>query len=154
MATTVRDRLREGPRIEAALDRLDDNHPIAAAITRAATGMAEKPDNGIRAQDVAELVEAAKLEIARAPVARAEANIERWYENRYIVAGLAWAIGWFMQNVLHWNVVITEAMIVGVGPFLQVIGGQVFAAAATLRLPPIDWRRPWTIFQLRRKASA
>lgn len=150
----LRDWLLERPKVEAALDRLDDNHPVIAAATRAVTGAADREDTDVTRADVPVIMEAVRQAIAEAPEARAEANVERWYENRYIVAALVWALGWFMQNVLHWNVVITEDMIVGAGPIIQAIGGQIFAFAATIELPPIDWRRPWTLFAFRRRKAA
>lgn len=136
--------LRDRPAIERALDRLDDTHPVIAAATRAVTGAADRDDTDVTRADVPVIMEAVRQAIAEAPTARAEVNVERWWENRYIVSILTMGIGWIL-NVLNIDLVVTSDLIVEWGPFIQAVAGWIFARAASVTLPPINWWRPWTI---------
>lgn len=124
-----------------AREKLRDNHPIIAAVADAARAVASDPANSMTEEDASRVANTVVDIIAARPEARAEANVERWWENRYIVAIITAGIGWLL-NLFNVHFVITSDKVVEWGPFVQSVGGWIFARAATVSLPPWDWRHP------------
>lgn len=147
--------LRERPIVAAAIDKLKENRPLAAAIAEGVVAAAGRDDTKVVKADVPKVVEAVQQAMAENPVVRSQQSAEPWYQNRVKVGlyfiGAGALLKMISPDLGEWweqNEELLTTVIMAFGGVVAAIGEW-----AAKWLAGIDWKRPWTILGIGRVAS-
>lgn len=132
------------PIIDRIEQRLNNNHPIIAAVVR--TGVeaaAARLDTKMTPADVPAVTAEVAKEVG--PVLDNMQNKEKWYESRVKVGLLITGVA-FIAHKLGVDVAFDAGDTQFLTDFIMAFGTVIAGAGRWFSTrPPINWRHPWTI---------
>lgn len=146
--------LRDRPIINAMIERLKENRPLVGAIVEGIQAAAARKDTKIEPSDVDAVTEEVLTSMAANPVVQSQTNSEPWFANR-VKVGLAITGASALLKAFDIDIGLSDEdmdlwtnIIMGGGLGIAALGEWL-----SRRLAAIDWKRPWTIIGIGRKAA-
>lgn len=144
--------LSERPVVQAALEKIKDNHPIVGALIQGAQATAQNPNTSTKPGDVPAAAADTLTAIVQDPVVRSQMGLEPWWQNRVKVGMYTMGFGMVLKLIKGSETTWWDDNHELITNIIVIFGGGIAAVGEWLSkyLSGIDWKRPLTIIGIGR----